>query len=99
MIKITNGIDVFEVTNGAYKGIYSKQGFKPVKKGGAKKAEKKVDPDEEFVKEVEEKPISGWSKADIKKYAKIFGIDISKTKSIDDAREIIQAFIDEKQED
>ena len=30
MVKITNGVNVFEVTRGAFDGIYSRQGYKLV---------------------------------------------------------------------
>ena len=30
MVKITNGVDVFEVTRGAFDGIYSHQGFRVI---------------------------------------------------------------------
>ena len=36
MVRITNGIVTFEVTNGAYETIYSKQGFKKVDGEGKK---------------------------------------------------------------
>ena len=56
MIKITNGTDVKEVTNGMYKSLYSFMGYKPVgtkneSKPVVKEPEKVVEEKEE-VKEV-----------------------------------------------
>lgn len=100
MVKITNGVVTFEVTRGAYDGIYSHQGFKPV--GGV--AEKKVAADEDvdnrtddekFADELAEKPISQWNKEEVKRFAAIRDIDISGTKNANEAKEIIKQFLAE----
>lgn len=102
MVKITNGIVTFEVTRGAYDGIYSHQGFKPV--DGVKKAEEKVaagegvdnrTDDEKFADELVEKPISQWNKEEVKRFAAIRDIDISGTKNANEAKEIIKQFLAE----
>lgn len=102
MVKITNGIVTFEVTRGAYDGIYSYQGFKPVDE--VKKAEEKVaagegvdnrTDDEKFADELVEKPISQWNKEEVKRFAAIRGIDISGTKNANEAKEIIKQFLAE----
>lgn len=103
MVKITNGRDVFEVTEGAFEGIFVHQGFKKV---DGKKEESKiildeaeipvVDAADEFdeLEEVEnEKPVSQWTKAEVKEFAKANGIDISGTKNVNEAKEIIKQFI------
>ena len=100
MVKITNGIVTFEVTRGAYDGIYSHQGFKPVKKVAEKKvaADKDVDnrtDDEKFADELVEKPISQWNKEEVKRFAAIRDIDISGTKNANEAKEIIKQFLAE----
>lgn len=96
MVKITNGVDVFEVTRGAFDGIYSRQGFKIVideaVKSSANAPEKTED--EIFVEEILEKPISQWNKDEIKRFAAINKIDISGTKNASEAKEIIKSFID-----
>lgn len=96
MVKITNGVDVFEVTRGAFDGIYSRQGFKividEVVKSSANAPEKTED--EIFVEEILEKPISQWNKDEIKRFAAINKIDISGTKNASEAKEIIKSFID-----
>lgn len=102
MVKITNGIVTFEVTRGAYDGIYSHQGFKPVNE--VKKAEEKVaagesvdnrTDDEKFADELVEKPISQWNKEEVKRFAAIRDIDISGTKNANEAKEIIKQFLAE----
>ncbi len=103
MVKITNGKDVFEVTEGAFEGIFIHQGFVKV---DCKNEEHKdhidgveipvVDAADEFdeIEEVEnEKPVSQWTKAEVKEFAKANGIDISGTKNVNEAKEIIKQFI------
>ena len=101
MVKITNGKDVFEVTEGAFEGIFVHQGF--VKFDGKKEESKNildeveipvVDAVDEFDDELEnEKPVSQWTKAEVKEFAKANGIDISGTKNVNEAKEIIKQFI------
>ena len=40
MVKITNGVNVFEVTKGAFDGIYSRQGYRLVDEKAEAKAPK-----------------------------------------------------------
>lgn len=98
MIKITNGIDVFEVTNGAYEGIYKYQGFKPIKKVEAvaeEVAAPTLSEDDAFIESLLEKPISQWSKNEVKKFAGLKEIDLTGTKNVNEAKEIIKNFIDQ----
>lgn len=94
MVKITNGINVLEVTSGAYAGIYKDQGYKPVTVEKSKKqAEPEKQPEapvDEFA-ELEEKPISQWNKNEVKAYAEAKGIDLTGTKNVNEAKEIIKA--------
>lgn len=99
MVKITNGVNVFEVTRGAFDGIYSRQGYKLVDEN--KKVEAPAAPtapekteDDIFVEEILEKPISQWNKEEVKRFAAIKEIDISGTKNANEAKEIIKSFID-----
>lgn len=94
-VRITDGVNEIEVSQGAFENIYSKQGFTEVKHEPEKKAELVEKTDEEIVAEIEEKPLSKWDKADVKKYADVYGIDISGTKNIEEARDIIREFRDE----
>ena len=98
MVKITNGVNVFEVTRGAFDGIYSRQGYKLVDEKAAKAPEAPAAPekseDDIFVEEILEKPISQWNKEEVKRFAAIKEIDISGTKNANEAKEIIKSFID-----
>lgn len=99
MVKITNGSNIFEVTNGAYEGIYKAQGYSVM----TEKQEKKIAKDAEIVEEKEatvledllEKPISQWTKADTKEFAELKGIDLSGTKNINEAKELIKASLED----
>lgn len=119
MIKITNGVEVFEVSKGAFESIYKNQGFNKVgeeieneveteidedfvdleidESGDEKEPEDKdenVNDDEAFCEALMEKPIGQWKKKEVKKFCKIMNIDISKTESPDEAKEIIKKFLD-----
>lgn len=54
--------------------------------------------DEQFVQELEKKPLSQWNKDEVKQYAAICGVDISGTKNAQEAKERIKAFMDDKAE-
>lgn len=54
--------------------------------------------DEQFVQDIEKKPLAQWNKDEVKRYASICGVDISGTKNAQEAKERIKAFIDEKTE-
>lgn len=98
MVKITNGIEIFEVTRGAYDGIYSLQGYEIVDE--SKKPYEEPTTEEEVKDEFAElllKPISQWSKEEVKDFAAAKNIDISGTKNANEAKEIIKSFLDELQ--
>lgn len=106
MVKITNGKDVFEVTRGAYDGIYSRQGFVIVEEEKKTKEVAKDDSDQEpnddelFIESIEEKPISQWKKNELKQYAALKGIDLSGTQNINEAKAIVKEFMEsDNQED
>lgn len=100
MVKITNGVNVFEVTRGAFDGIYSRQGYTVVdeKKSSevpeVPETPEKTD-DEKFIDEVIEKPVSQWNKDEVKRFAAIKGIDITGTKNASEAKELIKQFLEE----
>ena len=54
--------------------------------------------DEQFVHDLEKKPIVQWNKDEVKRYAAICGVDLVGTKNAQEAKERIKAFIDEKTE-
>ena len=99
MVKITNGVNIFEVTRGAFEGIYSRQGYTVIddKKPEAQEpAEPVKTEDEIFVEEILEKPVSQWNKDEVKRFAAIKGIDITGTKNANEAKEIIKNFLDQE---
>lgn len=100
MVDITNKVDTYSVTKGAYEDIFKRQGFKPVKEEKEDKKEtveetKKTD-EELYIEELMEKPISQWNKEEVKTYASLKNIDISNTKNIGEARNIIKQSIDKE---
>lgn len=100
MVKITNGRDTFEVTEGAFEGIFIHQGFKKCDEVKTRSIDvideveiPVVDAADEFDEIENEKPVSQWTKAEVKEFAKANGIDISGTKNVNEAKEIIKQFI------
>lgn len=97
MVKITNGVNVFEVTRGAFDGIYSRQGYTIIDEKKAAKQEPKTPEktdDEKFLDEIVEKPISQWNKDEVKRFAALKEIDITGTKNANEAKEIIKSFLE-----
>ena len=99
MIKITNGVNVFEVTRGAFDGIYSRQGYAIVNEDNVSHDVENVNvpektEDEKFIDEIIEKPISQWSKEEVKRFAVLKKVDITGTKNVNEAKEIIKDFIE-----
>ena len=100
MVKITNGVNVFEVTRGAFDGIYSRQGYHIVDENNADVNAPEITnvpektEDEKFIDEIIEKPISQWNKEEVKRFAALKEIDITGTKNANEAKEIIKSFIE-----
>lgn len=104
MVKITNGKNIFEVTRGAFDGIYSRQGYTICDENAITNEQNDVNTDvpektedEKFIDEIIEKPISQWSKDEVKKFATLNGIDISGTKNAGEAKELIKVFLKENE--
>lgn len=100
MVDVTNKVDTYSVTKGAYEDIFKRQGFKLVKEEKEDKKEtveetKKTD-EEAYIEELMEKPISQWNKEEVKTYASLKNVDISDTKNIGEARNIIKQSIDKE---
>ena len=55
------------------------------------KVEDEQSDDDAWCEELEKKPIGQWNKAEVKQYASIKGIDITGTKSINEAKDRIKA--------
>ena len=97
MVLITNGADKFWVTKGAFDGVYSKQGYtieNDKKVAATVKMPSPKSLDEKFLEEVEEKPLSQWSKDEVKKFAALKDIDLSGTKNINEAKALIKDFME-----
>lgn len=106
MVKITNGKDVFEVTRGAFDGIYSRQGYTIVdeekvnhNEGHTNSGVPEKTEDEIFLEEIIEKPISQWNKEEVKRFAALKEIDIAGTKNVAEAKEIIKSFLENDSEE
>lgn len=96
MVKITNGINVIEVTNGAFETVYKGQGYHKVVEQQAVasvpvKDEYQDVGEADHIAELEEKPVSQWSKSEVREYAKVKGIDLSDTKNVNEAKDRIKA--------
>lgn len=101
MVDITNLVNTYSVTKGAYEDIFKRQGFKPVKKEKAEDKKETVEEtkktdEEAYIEELMEKPISQWNKEEVKTYASLKNVDISNTKNIGEARNIIKQSIDKE---
>lgn len=97
MVTITNGVKTFDVPAGAVNG-FKTAGFKLVNGKSKKKAEKEPAIDEQSEQEQQddllEKPLTKWTKDEIKEFAASNGIDISGTKNANEARELVKKFLD-----
>lgn len=101
MVTIKNGDNIHVVTEGAYKEIFSRLGYEIVSDKEEVSIETPIDVDDntmseedmEFILGVEEKPISQWSKTEVKKYAELKRIDITGTKNVNEAKAIIKEFL------
>lgn len=97
MVTVTNGVETFKVSSGAAE-IYRDMGFEVVDsvKNHIKKSEEpkiELDGDMLFVNDIKEKPISQWTKEEIRRFANINNIDVDNVKTVKEAREIIKKFL------
>lgn len=93
MVKITNGVEFFEVPSGAFDKMFKKQGFVKVAEP------KEVTPPPVEVPAEDDpymKPLGQWSKEEVKAYASEHGIDITNTKNVAEAKQRIKAYLDNK---
>lgn len=100
MVKCTNGLITCIVTEGAYDNYFKTLGYRVIKDDTVHNiiAEEDIDADVidavDVFDELLEKPISQWSKTEVKEFANAKGIDISETRNVSQAKEIIKAYID-----
>lgn len=98
MVKITNNIDTFNVSNGAFESIFKGMGFVKVHDDSnevegqlnVNDVELGMSEDDKFLVEIVEKPISQWSKAEVKKYVELKGIDTSGASTLTEVKELIK---------
>jgi hypothetical protein len=104
MIFITNGINEFEVSRGAYESIFQKQGYSIVvdtetevvennKDAAAAEPAKQVDKDAEALME---KPISQWTKNEVKSFIDKKKIDVSGITSFNEVKDRVRKYIEEE---
>ena len=104
MIVITNGINEFEVSRGAYESIFQKQGYSIVvdtetevvennKDAAAAEPAKQVDKDAEALME---KPISQWTKNEVKSFIDKKRIDVSGITSFNEVKDRVRKYIEEE---
>ena len=97
MVKITDGVNYFEVTTGAYEEIYKSQGFEIVDDSNEDSIEDyiddSIDDEDDDSNEDSDEPLSEWSSKKVKAFARENGIDLTGTKSVDEAKERINEFL------
>jgi len=108
MVTVSNGIETFIIPNGAL-SVFQKNGFQKVQLNEIQVTELPpekeelqytdgdvVDEDEDavFLHSIEEKPLTQWSGAEVRKYASLNDIDISSAKSAKEAKAIIRKYFD-----
>ena len=104
MVIITNGINEFEVSRGAYESIFQKQGYSIVvdtetevvennKDAVAAEPTKQVDKDAEALME---KPISQWTKNEVKSFIDKKRIDVSGITSFNEVKDRVRKYIEEE---
>lgn len=104
MVIITNGINEFEVSRGAYESIFQKQGYSIVvdtetevvednKDAAAAEPAKQVDKDAEALME---KPISQWTKNEVKSFIDKKKIDVSGITSFNEVKDRVRKYIEEE---
>lgn len=100
MVKITNSKgDILEVTSGAFESVLKKQGYTVVAEKSVKQ-EKSNDQnksknsgdsgDKVSEDDLAEKPVSMWSKAEVRDYAAKHDIDLSGT-TFNEAKALVKA--------
>lgn len=90
MVNITNGKRTLMVTKGAYESNFKPLGYAIVGSKTANAAKAPQNPSEGVVDGIE-KPVSQWSKDELKHYADANGIELDSVHTIGDVREKVIA--------
>lgn len=111
MVRITNGVNTYEVPRGAAR-VYEACGYHIVEEDAGDVVlmtaeaeayddgisdEEVEDADEKFVEEVMEKPVSQWTNEEIKRFAAIKDINLAGVKNTKQARGAVIAFLKEEE--
>lgn len=82
MVNITDGTHEFSVTEGAFEDIFKKQGYVEVAEDkAALKSELEAQADS-----LDDKPVSMWTKQELKAYCDAHGISLEDVTSTDEVR-------------
>lgn len=82
MIDITDGTHEFDVTNGAFEDIFKKQGYiEAIEDETASKSELEAQVDS-----LDDKPVSMWTKQELKAYCEAHNISLDDVTSTDEVR-------------
>ena len=92
MVKITNGDKIITVSQGSYNMLYKDLGYNIVREKDVKVVSDETK-EEEQKDSLIEKPISEWTKNEVKKFAQENDIDISQTKNPAEAKNIISNWL------
>lgn len=105
MVKLTNGVDTIIVSSGAA-NVYKRMGFRSVVEhmpgdiiidsADDNKTEEHISDDEVYVNNLLEKPISRWTKEEVKKFAAIKGINLNGAKTFNDAKDRVKSYLNEE---
>lgn len=96
MIQITDGVHQFTVSEGAFDNIFKQQGYQVFKSATPadsikSEPEKQVDP-------LDEKPVSQWTKLELKSYCNKYGIDLEGVTSTDEVRKRVLNYQEQSKE-
>lgn len=99
MIKITNGFNVVEVTNGAFKSIFEARGYRPVDELSEAVESDENEAENGEVVDLETKPVSKWTKEEIEAFAEVNALDLSSASSVKEMRAVVKEFLDKAERD
>ena len=90
MLTITDGDKTMRVTRGAYEELYRAMGFDVVRGGGVPMETVEVTEEQRLA----ERPISKWSKAELKKFCEDNGINLQGASKVSDVRLRVKAYLE-----
>lgn len=102
-VKITNGAQIFRVSQGSYNNFYKHQGYIIVDEERERqdKFEEQMNEEEGETNDGElellaSTPLSELNRSQLKKYAAFLGVDLTGVTSVKEARERVKAKLDEE---